>query len=100
MLAKPTVKTADNEVLVKRSRMRVSFRIRHPAYFGLRFGLVVRGSLSAKGFPLCAPLFREFDTLYATPTLAAFGQYLTHLFDWMMGAAVVAESGFRHQFFD
>ncbi len=54
-------------------RMRVSFRIRHPAYFRLRVSPVLGGSLSAEGFPFCAPLFREFDTLDATPAFAALG---------------------------
>ena len=76
--------------------MLVSFRIRHPGYFRLRVRLVVGRSLSAECFPFCAPLFRERDTLDATPALAAFGQYLAHLFDWVIGAAVVAESCFRH----
>jgi hypothetical protein len=79
--------------------MLVSFRIRHPAYFRVRVRLVVGGSLSPEGFPPCAPLFREFDTLNAAPALATLGQYLAHLFNWMMGAAVIAEGSFGHQFF-
>ena len=76
--------------------MRLSFRIRHPAYFGLRFGFVVGGSLSAEGFPYCAPLFRSFDTLDAAPALAALGRNLAHLFDRVADTAVVAEGSFRH----
>jgi hypothetical protein len=79
--------------------MRVSFRIRHSAYFRLRVSLVLGGSLPAEGFPFRAPLFRELDTLDATPAFAALGQYLAHLFDRVIGAAVVAENRFRHQFF-
>jgi hypothetical protein len=76
---------------LKRSGMLVSFWIRHPAYLRVRVGLVVGGSLSAEGLPLFAPLFREINTLDATPALSALGKYLAHLFDWVIGAAVVAK---------
>jgi hypothetical protein len=79
--------------------MLVSFRIRRPAYFRVRVGLIVRGGLSAEGFPFCASLFRELDTSDTAPALAALRRYLAHLFNGMMGAAVVAERSFRHQFF-
>jgi hypothetical protein len=79
--------------------MRVSFRIPHPAYFGLRFGLVgSRNSLAKSVTPADSNLGR-LGALDATPALSGFGQYLAHFFDWMMDAAVVAESSFRHQFF-
>lgn len=79
--------------------MLVSFRIRRPAYFRVRVSLVVGGSLAAEGFPFCAALFREFDTLDTAPALATLGHDLAHLFEGMTGAAVVAENRFKHQFF-
>jgi hypothetical protein len=60
--------------------------------------LVVGGGLSAEGFPFCAPLFRELDTLDAAPAPAVLGEYLAHVFESVVGAAVITESRFRHQF--
>ena len=71
--------------------MLVSFWIRHPAYFRVRVSFVVGGGLSAEGLPFFASLFREINTLDATPTLSALSQYLAHLFDWVIGAAVIAK---------
>jgi hypothetical protein len=79
--------------------MLVSFGINHPAYLCMRVSFVFGGSLSAKGFPFCAALFRERDTLDAAPALGILGQYPAHLFDGVMTSAVVAESSFRHQIF-
>ena len=81
---------------LKRSRMRVSFRIRHPAYFGLRFGLVDSRNLLAKSITLADFNLGRLDALDAAPALAILGQDLAHLCNWMMGAAVIAESSFRH----
>ena len=79
--------------------MRVSLRIRHPAYSGLPFGLVDSRNSPAISVTLADAHFGRLDTLDATPALAAPGQYLAHLFDRVMNAAAVAESSFRHQFF-
>ena len=78
--------------------MRISFRIRHPAYFGLRFDLVDSRNSLTKSVTLGDSNLGRLDAFDATPALAVLGQYLAHLFDRMMGAAVVAESSFRHQF--
>ena len=76
--------------------MRVSFRIRHPAYVCLRFGFVHSRNSPAISVALADSNLGRLDALDATPALAGLGQYLAHLFDRMMGAAVVAESGFSH----
>jgi hypothetical protein len=79
--------------------MRVSFRIPHPAYFGLRFGLVDSRNSLAKSVTLADSSLGRLDTLDTTPALAALGQYLAHLVDGVMNTAVVAESSLRHQLF-
>ena len=61
--------------------MRVPLRIRHPAYFGLRFGLVDSRNSPAKRVTLADSNLGRLDALHATPTLAALGQYLAHLRD-------------------
>jgi hypothetical protein len=79
--------------------MRLSFRIRHPAYFGLRLGPVDSFDSLAKSVTLAESSLGRLDALDATPALAGLGQYLAHLLDEMMNTAVVAESCLRHQYF-
>ena len=79
--------------------MRVSFRIRHPAYFGLRLGPVDSFDSLTKCVTLADSNLGRLDALDATPALAGLGQYLTHLFERVMNTAVIAESCLRHQFF-
>ena len=83
-----------------RSRTRISFRIRHPSNICLRFGLVGGRNFPAISVTLGDSRLGRLDALDATPALAGLGQYLAHLFDWVMDTAVVAESSFRHQYFD
>ena len=79
--------------------MLVAFRIRRPAYLCVRISLVIGGCLFTEGLPFCAALFSEFDALDTAPAVTAFGQYLAHFFDRVVGTAVVAVCSFRHQFF-
>ena len=79
--------------------MLVSFRIRHPAYFCLRFGLVDSLNSQTKSVTLGNSHLGRRDTLDATPALTILGQNLAHLFNTVMHAAVVAESSCRHQVF-
>jgi hypothetical protein len=52
--------------------------------------------LLAKSVALDNSNLTRLDALDAAPAFAALSQYLAHLFDWVMGTAVVAESSFRH----
>ena len=83
----------------KSSRILVSLRVGKPAYFGLRFGFVVGGSLLTERFSRCAGLFCKFDAPDAAPSLANFRWYLAHLGDWVVNCAGIAEGRFSHQVF-
>ena len=68
-------------LVTKRSRMWVSVRIRRPAYFGLRFGLVDSRNSLAKSVTLADFNLARPDALDATPAFAVLGQYPAHVFD-------------------
>jgi len=85
--------------MMRRLRLLVSFGIRHPAYLGLRFSFVGGCNSFAKCVSLARSSLGRLDALDAAPALASLGQYLTHLADLVVDAAVIAVGSFGHQFF-